>query len=167
MSKFQEVRRIFLFVSFSLIITLGLLIHVSCAEAGGIGPNQGFDYVTLLAGQKASITVSQSGPFGIHTVGIVSIGNKQVKSSFTVGSGQATGLWFLYLVGPPGGHGVRVADASFGLISASEGHGTKLKLKGPSICFVAASALLLSPVSSAGRLQTIMSRLSPISHEES
>ena len=150
MSKFKGVRRIFLFVSFSLIITLGLLIHVSCAEAGGIGPNQGFDYVTLLAGQKADIDVTQSGPFGIHTVGIVSIGNKKVKASITIGRNQnALGLWFLILSAPGGEHDYIPYDTSFGLVSASEGHGTKVSTPGVDFCLATGSILLLSPVSAA------------------
>jgi len=150
MSKFKGVRRIFLFVSFSLIITLGLLIPVSCAEAGGIGPNQGFDYVTLLAGQKADIDVTQSGPFGMHTVVITSIGNKKVKASITIGRNQnALGLWFLILSAPGGEHDYIPYDTSFGLVSASEGHGTKVFTPGVDFCLATGSILLLSPVSAA------------------
>ena len=150
MSKFQGVKRIFLFVSFSLIITFGLLIHVNCAEAGGIGPNQGIDIVTVLSGQKANIDVTQAGPFGTHTVGIVSIGNKKVKASITIGFGQnAMGLWFLILSAPGGEHDYIPFDTSFGLVSSTAGHGTKLSTPGVDFCLATVSILLISPVSAA------------------
>ena len=150
MSKFQGVKRMFLFVSFSLIITFGLLIHVNCAEAGGIGPNQGIDIVTVLSGQKANIDVTQSGPFGIHTVVITSIGNKKVKASITIGGGQnAMGLWFLILSAPGGEHDYIPFDTSFGLVSSTEGHGTKLSTPRVDFCLATVSILLISPVSAA------------------
>jgi len=55
MSKCQRVRKTFFSVSFSLIITFVLLIQANVAGAGGIGPNQAFDNVTVLAGQEETI----------------------------------------------------------------------------------------------------------------
>ena len=154
MSKFQGVKRIFLFVSFSLIITFGLLIHVSCAEAGGIGPNQGTDIVTLLAGQKAVIDVTQSGPFGMHFVGILSLGSKKLKSSFLLGAGQsATGLWLMTLTAHGGVHDYLPFDASFGLLSADEGESSSFNIERQDFLIVTQSVLVFSPVSSANPLK--------------
>lgn len=154
MGKFQGAKRIFLSVSFSLIIAFGLLIHVSCAEAGGIGPNQGIDLITLLAGQKAEIAVTQSRPFGIHCVGILSLGSKRLKSQFLIGPGQnATGLWLMILSAPGGEHDYIPYDPTFGLLSADEGQSSSLKIERRDFCFVIQSVLIFSPVSSANPLK--------------
>ena len=93
MSEYQGVKRIFLSVSFSLIIAFGLLNHVNCAEAGDIGPNQGFDTVVLLGDQSKSITTTQAAPFGTHGVFFLSIDNVSVECRISFTTATATGFW--------------------------------------------------------------------------
>ena len=59
MRTFQGARKTSLLVNFTFIITFVLLIKVNFAGAGGIGPHQGIDIITLLPRQKTSITVTQ------------------------------------------------------------------------------------------------------------
>lgn len=95
MSKFQGVRRIFLSVSFSLIIAFGFLIQVNYAEAGEIGPNQGFDGVLIMGDQTKTIATTQAAPFGTHGVFILSIDNVSVESKLSFTTTTARGFWTL------------------------------------------------------------------------
>jgi len=150
MGKFQGVRRISLSVCF-LIITFALSIHMNCAEAGGIGPNQGFDSVTVLANQKATVDITQIGPFGMHTVGFLSVGNLDINVNFEVGKRQnAEGLWYVILIGP-GGHdaSTRSLDAVWGLVSMERGNKATVNTDNWCLGFTTGGALLFSPVSAA------------------
>jgi len=153
MRKFQGLRTTSLLVSFA-IITFALLIQVNFAGAEDIAPTQGFDAVTLLGGQKAEVDTTQTGPFSIHTVGIVSLNNKKMKASFNVGRNQdALGFWSLLLFGSPSGHGVRDRDISIGLTSADSGHGTIVNTESTAFCFAVGTSILISPVSAADPFQ--------------
>ena len=150
MSKFQGLGRVSSLVIFS-IITFVLLIHVNFAAAGGIGPNQGFDTVTVLAGQKATVDVTQIGPFSMHTVVFFSVGNKIVKGVFKFSSNQnALGLWYLILFGP-GGHdaSTRSLDATSGLLASESGAKAAVNVDNWCLGFATGGALLFSPASAA------------------
>ena len=150
MGKFQGVGRASSWVLFS-IITFVLLILVNFAAAGGIGPNQGFDTVTVLAGQEAKVNTTQTTPFGMHTVIFFSVGNIIINSSFQVGGNQnAEGLWYLMLFGP-GGHdaSTRSLDATTGIVSVDKGRQIKVNVDNWSLGFATGGVLLFSPVSSA------------------
>jgi hypothetical protein len=150
MSKFQGVGRASSLVIFSL-ITFVLLIHVNFAAAGDIGTNQGFDTVTVLAGQSAEVDTTQIIPFGMHTVVFFSVGNQIVKGGFEIGRNQnAVGLWYLILFGP-GGHdaSTRSLDVASGLIAAESGAKAEANIDNWCLGFVTGGALLFSPVSAA------------------
>jgi hypothetical protein len=149
MSTFQEMRKTFLsVVSFSLIITFVLLMHVHCAGAQGIGL-KGIDTVTLLTGQKADFDVTQSAPFSMHNVGIVSVGNKKLKASLKVGRDQTVqGFWLLLLFGS-GGNNLLPLDAGYGLVSADSGKDAEVNTGSMGIGFATGSVFLFSPVSAA------------------
>ena len=149
MSEFQGMRRISLTLILSLIITFALLIHLSCVEAGGISPNQGFDSVTVLANQKATVDITQIGPFGMHTVGFLSVGNLDINANFLVGRKQnAQGLWYVILFGP-GGHDYEYLDAACGLVAFQKGNKATVKTDNWCLGFVTGGALLFTPVSAA------------------
>jgi hypothetical protein len=100
MGKFQGVRRISLTVSFSLIITFALLIHADFAGAGGlgrIGPNQGFDTTTLLPKAVFQFDLTQSTAFGTHGIRVVSLKNKELKTTLVPkpSSFGTPGWWIL------------------------------------------------------------------------
>jgi len=122
MSKIKKARRVYLFVSAFLVITLALLIHVNFARAEGlegISPNEGFEYGgELLAGQSVSISTSQTTSFGSHSVVVTSILNKSLTATFTVSSKDATGLWWITLIGTGG---KTWFDFGYGLIAPSGG----------------------------------------------
>ena len=161
MGKFQGVRRISLSVCF-LIITFALSIHMNCAEAGGIGPNQGFDSVTVLANQKATVDITQIGPFGMHTVGFLSVGNLDINVNFEVGKRQnAEGLWYLILFGP-GGHdaSTRSLYATTGLVSVDKGKSAKVNIDNWCLGFATGGVLLFSPVSAADPFKYTISVIS-------
>jgi Neuraminidase (sialidase) len=116
MSKFQRAKRTSLFVSLSLIITFALLIHVNFARAEdveGISPNLGFDVVTLLGGQNASFSTSQTTPFDMYSVGVLSFFNKSLKAEFTSITAGESGLWWMTIMGTGGRNWF---DYSFGLV---------------------------------------------------
>ncbi|MCK5185743.1 MAG: hypothetical protein KAR43_01340, partial [Deltaproteobacteria bacterium] len=73
MNKFQGLQRITQLVSFSLITTFVLLMHVDFArgEGLGIGPNQAPDVVTLFAGQGADFDTTTTSQTGVHSVRVV------------------------------------------------------------------------------------------------
>ena len=117
MSKFQRAKRTSLFVSLSLIITFALLLHVNVARAEdveGISPNLGFDVVTLLGGQNASFSTSQTTPFDMYSVGVLSFFNRTLKAEFTSITAGESGLWWITIMGTGGG-GIWF-DYSYGLI---------------------------------------------------
>lgn len=102
MRKFQRVKKTFLFVSSSLVITFAYLMHVNCAraeEVEGIVPTQGFDVVYLLSGQDMTIDTTQITSFGSHSVVAVSLGNKSLAAKLTISSNDVIGLWWITLWG--------------------------------------------------------------------
>jgi hypothetical protein len=108
--------RVELAVSMFLIITFGILLGVATVQAQGtedIAPNQSFDIVTLLQGQRASLTVSQSAPFGFHTVFVTSIGNSSLSATLTNLPSNTLGWWTLMVIGA---RSRTFIDYSFGLV---------------------------------------------------
>ena len=127
MNSFFMKKRVYLFASVLLIIVLALF-QVNFARAGGIGPNQGFDSVTLGWGQSATISTTQAAPFGTHTIGVMSIWNRELKADFTPVIDGKTGFWTLLLVGTGGDYFVRKdrpvpqwLDIGLGVITSSSG----------------------------------------------
>jgi len=127
MNSFFMKKRVYLFASVLLIIVLALF-QVNFARAGGIGPNQGFDSVTLGWGQSATISTTQAAPFGTHTIGVMPIWNRELKADFTPVIDGKTGFWTLLLVGTGGDYFVRKdrpvpqwLDIGLGVITSSSG----------------------------------------------
>ena len=105
MNKFQGVQRITQLVSFSLITTFVLLMHVNFArgEGLGIGPNQeGYDQVTLFASQGADFDTTTTSPSGSHSVRVVSYFNRILKATLQPRSDDGTGLWWIMVFGTGG-----------------------------------------------------------------
>ncbi|MBW2184662.1 MAG: hypothetical protein JRF49_12475 [Deltaproteobacteria bacterium] len=110
MNKFQGVQRITQLVSFSLITTFVLLMHVNFArgEGLGIGPNQeGFDQVTLFASQGADFDTTTTSPFSSHSVMVVSYFNRILKASLEPRTEGGTGFWWIMVFGTGGDSFVR------------------------------------------------------------
>jgi len=149
MSKFQGVKRIFLSVSFSLIIAFGLLIQVNCAEAGGIGPNQGFDSVLVMGDQTQTITTTQAAPFGTHGVFILSIDNVSVESKLTFTTTTARGIWTLTTITL--GSMIPI-DVTWGLVPLS-GKMTRNDVPPVGVGISIGTVILTSPVSAANPVQ--------------
>jgi len=118
MRKNQRSRKTLLSMSLSLIITFALLIHVNFAKAeevGAIGPKLGIDFTTLIAGQSATIGVTQTLPFDFQIIGIVSLYNKALTASISgdmTGPDGISGLWFISLTGTGGKYGTDIAIGS-------------------------------------------------------
>ena len=149
MSKFQGVKRICLSVSFSLIIAFGLLIHVNCAEAGDIGPNQGFDSVVVLGGGFQSITTTQAAPFGTHGVFILSIDNVSIESRISFTTTTATGFWTVTTITL--GSMIPI-DMVWGLIPLS-GKRTRNDIPAIGVGLTIGNVILTSPVDAANPVQ--------------
>jgi len=149
MSKFQGVKRICISVSFSLIIAFGLLIHENCAEAGGIGPNQGFDSVLVLGDQSRSITTTQAAPFGTHGVFFLSIDNVSVDCRISFTTTSATGFWTVTTITL--GSMIPI-DMVWGLIPLS-GKRTKNDVPAVGVGLTIANVILTSPVDAANPVQ--------------
>lgn len=69
-------------------------------------PSQGLDIVTLLAGQDINSETSQTTSSGIHSVGIISIGNKSLTAKLTVTTKDVTGYWWILLIGTSSSNGI-------------------------------------------------------------
>lgn len=88
-------------LSLLMIITFGFLLGVtavSAQEIEDITPDQGFDIITILQGQSASVSVSQTTNYGFHTVFVTTIGNSSLTAALTPKSGGA-GWWTLMVIG--------------------------------------------------------------------
>ena len=88
--------------SLFVIVTFGILLGVSTVtaqETETIAPNQGFDLVTILQGQSASVAVSQTTPFGFHSVFVTTIGNSTLTAALTPKAGAGAGWWTLMVIG--------------------------------------------------------------------
>lgn len=113
MNKLQGLKRTTQLVSFSLITTFVLLMHVNFArgEGLGIGPNQGYDQVTLFAGQDAQFETTTASQSGSHSVRVVSYFNRILKASIeplkAEETGDGTGVWWVMVFGTGGDHFVR------------------------------------------------------------
>jgi hypothetical protein len=106
-------------VSLLLIITVGILFGVTAVaaqETEAIAPDQGFDIVTVLQGQTASVGVTQATNYGFHTVFVTTIGNSSLTAALTpktIPTGSGSGWWTLMVIGARS----RIfVDYSFGLV---------------------------------------------------
>ena len=103
-------------VSLILIIMCGLFLGVTAVTAQAIediSPDQSFDFVTLLQGQSATLGVSQTTPFGFHTVFVTSIGNSSLSGGISALSTDALGWWTVMVIGA---RSRTFVDYSFGLV---------------------------------------------------
>ena len=127
MNGFLIKKRVSLFASLFLIIALAFF-QVNFARAGGISPNQGFDSVTLGWGQSATFSTTQATPIGTHSVGVMSIWNRELKADFKPVIDGKTGFWTLLLIGTGGDYFVRRdrpvpqwLDIGLGVITSANG----------------------------------------------
>lgn len=114
----ERVRRVTVvpMVSLLLIITFGILIGVtavSAQETEAIAPDQSYDIVTILQGQRASVTVTQSTPYSFHSVFVTSIGNSSLSASLSPRAGAGMGWWTVIVIGA---RSRTFIDYSFGLV---------------------------------------------------
>lgn len=113
MKGLRKAERVYLCVSLPLIIAIALLINVTSAKAedgNSINPDQALNpvrTVTLIQGQSASLSLSQSAPFGFNSVAITSLGN--TTASATLGTISApgnlpfpTGFHITFIIGTGG-----------------------------------------------------------------
>ena len=103
----------------SLIVAITLLIQVNTAAAGDIDPNQAMDIVALYSGQNKTFSTTQTTQFGSHSVGVISIRNEQLTSTFTVGTPGANGFWTIIMMGT--GKKRNWIDVGFGFVFPSGG----------------------------------------------
>jgi len=100
-------------VSLFLMITFGIFFGVTTVAAEEIAPDQSFDIITLLQGQSATLSVSQSTPFGFHTVFVTSVGNATLGASLVGLTPNTMGWWTLMVIGA---RSRTFVDYSFGLV---------------------------------------------------
>jgi hypothetical protein len=103
-------------VSLFLIMTFTILLGVTTVtaqETEEIAPNQSFDIITLLQGQSASLSVSQTAPFGFHTVFVTTIGNSSLGAALQSLTPNTMGWWTLMVIGA---RSRTFVDYSFGLV---------------------------------------------------
>ena len=89
-------------VSLLLLITFGILLGVTTVtaqEIEDIAPDQSFEYLPLLQGQRATLGVTQSTPYGVYSVLVTSIGNKTLGASISNLPPDTTGWWTISAVG--------------------------------------------------------------------
>jgi len=145
MNRAKRARKTFLPMCLSLIITFAFLIHVNflrAEEIERIGPNQTFDFVLLLEGQTATLNTSQPAPIGAHTVGVVSIGNPTMSAELRSISSDATGMWWIMLMGTGGKDW---ADFAYGIVPFA-GEAAKIDInQGVSYGFATGGLILTSP----------------------
>jgi len=131
MGKFQGVRGISLTVIFSLIITFALLIHADFAGAGGlgrIGPNQGIDTTTLLPKATFEFDLTQSTAFGTHPIRVVSLKNKELKTTLSPKPpSYGTPGWWILMTFSYESNSFH-SDYAFGLTSNELGYPTVVDL---------------------------------------
>jgi hypothetical protein len=147
MDKLKQAETTSLFMSLLLIITLALLIQVNSArakEAEAITPNLGFDYFLLLEGQSVTSSTTQTIPFDLYTVGIVSIGNDTLSASLSVRETEATGFWWVSIIGTGG---IYWYDFEFGIIPVSGSSASINVSKVISLALAIGGLYLTSPVS--------------------
>jgi len=103
-------------VSAFLIIAFGAFLGVTAVaaqETEDIAPDQTFDIITLLQGQSATLSVSQSAPFGFHSVFVTSLGNKSIGAGLAGLTPNTMGWWTLMVIGY---RSRTLVDFSYGLV---------------------------------------------------
>jgi hypothetical protein len=103
-------------LSMFIIVAFGMFLGVATVaaqETQDITPDQTFRNIILLQGQSATLSVSQSAPFGYNTVFVTTIGNKSLGASLAGLPSTSLGWWTLMVIGA----GSRTfVDFSFGLV---------------------------------------------------
>jgi len=123
-------------VSLFLIIAVGMVLGVATVTAQeDIAPDQTFDIVTILQGQSASVTVTQTTPYSFHTVFVTSIGNSSLTAALTPRSGAGMGWWSVMVIGA---RSRTFVDYSFGLVPWS-GTAATVDIPSPGFGLVLAS----------------------------
>ena len=103
-------------VSAFLIIAFGAFLGVTAVaaqETEDIAPDQTYDIITLLQGQSASLSVSQTAPFGVHSVFVTTIGNDSLGATLQSLTPNTLGWWTLIVIGA---RSRTFVDYSFGLV---------------------------------------------------
>ena len=103
-------------VSAFLIIAFGAFLGVTAVgaqETEDIAPDQSYDIITLLQAQSATLGVSQTAPFGFHSVFVTSIGNPSIGVSLTGITQNTMGWWTVMLIGY---RSRTLVDFSYGLV---------------------------------------------------
>lgn len=103
-------------VSAFLIIAFGAFLGVTAVAAQGtedIAPGQSYDIITLLKGQSASLSVSQTAPYGFHSVFVTSIGNSSVGAGLSALTPNTMGWWTVMVIGY---RSRTLVDFTFGLV---------------------------------------------------
>jgi len=121
MNKIKGEKRVFASISLFLIITFLLLININSAkaeEASIINPNQIFDYAFLSPGQSITFNATQNAAIGFHSVGVISLYNKSLTATLTPATKDATGVWWISLMGTGGKYWF---DLGYGLIGPTGG----------------------------------------------
>ena len=99
-----------------LIIAFGAFLGVTAVaaqETEDIAPDQTYDIITLLQGQSATLSVSQSAPFGFHSVFVTSLGNKSIGAGLAGLTPNTMGWWTLMVIGY---RSRTLVDFSYGLV---------------------------------------------------
>jgi len=113
--ELQRVKRSFLLISLTLIITFTLIINVTftrAEEIAGINPDLGFGYAVLLGGESVTLSTTTSAPFDVYIAGVVSIGSPTISATVTGITSTARGWWWVVLTGNAPGNWY---DFSFGV----------------------------------------------------
>jgi len=100
--ELQRVKRSFLLISLTLIITFTLIINVTftrAEEIAGINPDLGFGYAVLLGGESVTLSTTTSAPFDVYIAGVVSIGSPTISATVTGITSTARGWWWVVLTG--------------------------------------------------------------------
>jgi len=108
--KFVLAVSAFLIIAF--VAFLGLTA-VAAQETEDIAPDQTYDIITLLQGQSATLGVSQTAPFGFHSVFVTSIGNPSIGATLTGITSNTMGWWTVMLIGY---RSRTLVDFSYGLV---------------------------------------------------
>ena len=103
-------------VSVFLIIAFGIFLGataVAAQETEDIAPDQSFDIITLLQGQSATLGVSVTTPFSVHSVFVTTIGNASLGATLSGITSKTMGWWTLMVIGA---RSRTFIDYSFGLV---------------------------------------------------
>ena len=147
MGNVKQSKRTFVSIGSILIIAFLLLVNedfVRAEEFEVISPNVGFDYFILLEGQSVSISTTQEAAADFHILSVSSIGNRTLTATLSMGDTDATGIWWLSMIGTGGKFWY---DFKIGMIPVSGPTAVVDVSKDLSFGFASGGLLLTSPVS--------------------